>query len=92
MDITDCFCNIINKCFGYTKASISSHPTIPSGEGAGSYICQIIRKIPTEVIEMVDNEKDWSVAQIQLIYKIQREMEKNRQLLLYSQIITCTHL
>lgn len=58
-----------------------------SGEGAGSYICQIIRKIPTEVIEMVDNEKDWSVAQIQLIYKIQREMEKNRQLLLYSQIM-----
>lgn len=60
---------------------------IISEEDRRNCICQIIRKIPEEVIGMVDNGEGWSVKQMQLIYKIQRKMENNRYMLLYSQIM-----
>ena len=58
-----------------------------SEEDRGNCICQIIRKIPAEVIGMIDNGEDWSVGQMQLIYKIQREMENKRCEFLFSQIM-----
>ena len=56
-----------------------------SEEGSGSYICQTIREIPAVVIGMLDKEDDRKVGQMKLIYKIQREMDRNRRVLLISQ-------